>query len=218
MRSIVSLVILVASSSALAASPAKQSVCHQDGNGNFNLINISVNAVDAHLANHGDVLPGAYHPDADGDGFGAMDGLVLPCPAAGYTLDASDCDDTDITISPVAEDVCGDEIDNDCDLNADEDCGPVCPCAEADERWGAVLENGVPVGYCLDAPQQSGTGYYEDTIGYGQIAAFDYGPGATMCFLILPDQTNLLEITSEEAASCINDISAWLDANGAVCE
>jgi len=42
---------------ALAASEPKVDVCHLTGNGSYNLINVSANAVPAHLA-HGDGYPG----------------------------------------------------------------------------------------------------------------------------------------------------------------
>lgn len=44
--------------------------------------------------------------DVDGDGWSADD----------------DCDDADATVHPGAEEVCGDEVDQDCDGVADEDC------------------------------------------------------------------------------------------------
>ena len=53
--------VLIAASGAIAiGSPqAKVDVCHRTGNGSFHEINISGNALPAHLA-HGDVLPDQY--------------------------------------------------------------------------------------------------------------------------------------------------------------
>lgn len=158
-------------------------------------------------------------PDADGDGFGAMDGLVLHCPAAGYTLDASDCDDSDFTINPGAEDVCGDEIDNDCDLNADEDCGPACPCA-VNPDWTEALESGVPDLFCVDNAEFAGSYYTTDGVTYGYVVGVSvvgehgvcYGSGTGSFF-----DEYFMVITVEEGLACMNDISAWLDANGATC-
>ncbi|MEE8558375.1 MAG: putative metal-binding motif-containing protein [Myxococcota bacterium] len=45
--------------------------------------------------------------DQDGDGFG-------PC--------GGDCDESDPSISPVANEICGDGVDNDCDTVVDEGC------------------------------------------------------------------------------------------------
>jgi len=56
-----------------------------------------------------------YYVDDDGDGVGAGDG-VAAC-GLGPTLSevAGDCDDSDPTISPLADEVCGDGVDQDCD-------------------------------------------------------------------------------------------------------
>ena len=54
---------------------------------------MSENAVDAHLG-HGDVLPGAWYPDSDGDGFGDAGASPSECPeGAGYVDNADDCGD-----------------------------------------------------------------------------------------------------------------------------
>jgi hypothetical protein len=92
----------------------KVALCHWDKDaGAFDLINVSVNAANKHFANHGDVLPGAYYADADGDGYGA--GEVFACPAPGLVDNADDCDDTNAAVNPGADEIAGDGIDNNCD-------------------------------------------------------------------------------------------------------
>jgi M6 family metalloprotease-like protein len=45
--------------------------------------------------------PAAWHPDLDGDGFGDPDTTTAACEApAGWIADASDCDDTDASLTP----------------------------------------------------------------------------------------------------------------------
>ncbi|MBW3563151.1 MAG: S8 family serine peptidase [Acidobacteria bacterium] len=57
--------------------------------------------------------------DADGDGYCASD----------------DCDDNDASVNPGASEVCGDNIDNDCDGSVDEGCST---CTDADgDGWCA---------------------------------------------------------------------------------
>ncbi len=66
-----------------------------------------------------------YYRDADGDGFGnANDSILAGGPPEGYVADASDCDDGDAGVNPLADEVC-DGIDNNCDGNTDENAGPV---------------------------------------------------------------------------------------------
>ncbi len=60
-------------------------------------------------------LESTFYADADGDGFGDPDAMLYGCePAAGYTTDASDCDDANSGIHPDADELC-DTLDNDCD-------------------------------------------------------------------------------------------------------
>ena len=62
-----------------------------------------------------------YYRDGDGDGYGNPDASVLSSsPTAGYVTDNTDCDDTDISINPGADEVLSDQKDNDCDGLVDE--------------------------------------------------------------------------------------------------
>ncbi len=61
-----------------------------------------------------------WYLDDDGDGYGSEDDTYVSCSApSGYLADDSDCDDTDDTINPDADEVC-DYVDNDCDGSTDE--------------------------------------------------------------------------------------------------
>ena len=57
------LVAMLLTAAPLGAKPNKVDVCHLDGNGTYRLITIAEPAVDSHLSNHGDALPGDDHPD-----------------------------------------------------------------------------------------------------------------------------------------------------------
>ena len=61
--------------------------------------------------------------DADGDGY-----CECPsCPPAFYCLyDGDDCDDSNINVNPGADEICYNEIDDNCDGNIDEGCEPLC--------------------------------------------------------------------------------------------
>ena len=101
-------------------------MCHVTGSGAYVLLNFSSSALSAHLA-HGDVLPGAWYPDADGDGSGDDTAVPLVCPAVDYIENADDCDDGDGATGPGMEEIAdGDDID--CDGEIDE--GLACPCFE----------------------------------------------------------------------------------------
>jgi len=67
-----------------------------------------------------DGVTNEWYADADGDGFGDPDMPAEGCAEpTGHVHDATDCDDTQATVYPGAEEVC-DELDNDCDGGVDE--------------------------------------------------------------------------------------------------
>ena len=67
----------------------------------------------------------SYYFDADGDGYGNIDGLTLACPLnqpGNHVTNAEDCNDTDPGQNPAALEQCNGE-DDDCDGSTDEDNG-----------------------------------------------------------------------------------------------
>jgi hypothetical protein len=66
-----------------------------------------------------------YYEDADGDSFGTTNSQSACEKPTGYAELDGDCDDTDKTINPDADELC-DVIDNDCDGHIDVDGD--CPC------------------------------------------------------------------------------------------
>lgn len=62
-----------------------------------------------------------FYEDADDDGFGNIDEVVLACAAEdGFVSNGNDCDDEDAATYPSAPEQC-DEVDNDCDGTVDEE-------------------------------------------------------------------------------------------------
>ncbi len=62
-----------------------------------------------------------WNIDYDGDGYGVTDYQTLACDQpSGYVADATDCDDTDASVSPAASESCN-GVDDDCDGTVDED-------------------------------------------------------------------------------------------------
>lgn len=78
---------------------------------------------------NGEIDEGAtttFYVDADGDGFGDESNTTEGCEVpSGTTLDASDCDDTDADVSPGADEICSNDIDDNCDGRIDEVSGEV---------------------------------------------------------------------------------------------
>ena len=66
------------------------------------------------------LLQTRYYADADGDGYGDASNSYEGCEQVqGYVTNADDCNDSDQTVHPNAQEIC-DDIDNNCDGTVDE--------------------------------------------------------------------------------------------------
>ena len=75
-----------------------------------------------------------WYSDADGDGYGDLDGGVVSCdPPADSVTNAADCDDADDSVHPDADEICNDGLDNDCD-------GILGPCSEQVDAADIIIE------------------------------------------------------------------------------
>lgn len=124
----------------------------------------------------GDCTGNTYYRDGDGDGYGDLNDTTQACSVpTGYVSDSSDCDDNNPNINPAADELCGNGIDDNCDLNTDE-VGCYCDgnsmlsdlvtLYHFDNDWTDVSINGydgTPYGatFSTDAKLGSHTGDFE---------------------------------------------------------
>ncbi|MFT5682660.1 MAG: hypothetical protein ACI8RZ_003584 [Myxococcota bacterium] len=107
-----------------------------------------------------------WYADADGDGFGDRQRVfVSEAAPAGYTAKSGDCDDGEPGVSPSAVEVCGDDIDEDCD-----GCPAACDAAGETRLCGLSVETmhgdpGARYGEVLAAADTDGDGRDELLIG-----------------------------------------------------
>ncbi|MFN7147168.1 MAG: MopE-related protein, partial [Myxococcota bacterium] len=100
------------------------------------------------------VDPTTWFADRDDDGWGDAASTTAACDVpAGYVADAGDCDDTDATAAPDADETC-DGTDDDCDGTVDEDDAVDAPTwyvdADTDgfgDRARSARACAAPVGY-----------------------------------------------------------------------
>ena len=104
--------------------------------------------------------------DSDADGFGDPTNMVTACGQPnGFITDCSDCDDTNATINPGAMEIPGNDIDEDCDGVAQQQCW-------LDEDGDGFGDPGSPIA-C-----DSGQGEVDNDLDCDDSDA-DINPGAT---------------------------------------
>ena len=108
------------------------------------------------------VDPGTFtnwYYDADGDAYGDPSSIQAACePPWRYVDDASDCDDTDVSVNPDAAEVCLDGVDNDCD-GGPNDCGlPSGATVASADLTLSGLSTGSSFGYSMAVDDFDGDG------------------------------------------------------------
>ena len=86
-----------------------------------------------------------WYLDEDGDGWGVAGDSICDCdsdPANNYdALEAGDCDDGSPLVHPGADELCGDQVDNNCNGKKEEGCAPEATVLMP-VSGGANLSNG----------------------------------------------------------------------------
>jgi len=63
-----------------------------------------------------------YYYDGDGDGYGYYANFVTGSIQEGYVANSDDCDDSNANVNPGTTEICGDNLDNNCNGLVDENC------------------------------------------------------------------------------------------------
>ena len=156
-----------------------------------------------------------WYADNDSDGYGdSEDAGALYCAGpSGTTLDNSDCDDGDTTISPDATEVCDDGIDNDCSGDAPE-CGFTGDLTTADANTTFTGSNSFARHF--DANGDFDGDGYDDLLvsgsAYSSGSAYIYFGSATVADADL--DTDGVAILGDSAAYFGIDVASIGDSNG----
>ncbi len=96
-----------------------------------------------------------YYEDADSDGYGDSTETATDCAQpTGYVTDATDCDDTDADVNPGEQEVCDNDVDDDCDGTTDEEDATWYIDADSDTYGDSTVSQVIceqPTGYVADA-------------------------------------------------------------------
>ncbi len=145
-----------------------------------------------------------WYADVDGDGYGDASSSVHQCyQPTGYVSDDTDCDDTDDTAWPGADEYC-DGVDNDCDGSIDED-GEVVDgdtfYADADtdglgDADSTIVACDAPSGY-VDNP------YDCDDADASEPVVVDKASGSSAGAGTLSDPLDSIQDGVDRAAECV---------------
>jgi large repetitive protein len=153
-----------------------------------------------------DVL--TWYADTDGDTYGDAASTDIDCDQpSGFVSDATDCDDTDATVNPVATEVWYDGVDQDCDTASDYDADGDAYDADShggtdcDDTDGAVSPAAAEIWYDgVDQNCDAAGDYDADGDGYDSDAY-----GGTDC-----DDT--------EASAYVGGTDVWYDGIDGDCD
>ena len=85
---------------------------------------------------------GTYYRDLDGDGYGNLGNPIISFGAPlGYVGNNDDCDDWRASVHPGAVEICGNDIDEDCDGVADDGCTTPVDDDKDDDGYNASVDD-----------------------------------------------------------------------------
>jgi hypothetical protein len=141
-----------------------------------------------------------YWLDADGDGYGNPVVFEIACePPLGYVQNDFDCDDGDFSVSPDAEEICTDFVDNDCDGTAN-DCDLEGTFSVSEAPWTILgSTEDANVGYAVAGADVNGDGWSDLLVG-AMTESNAAGTQAGAAYLFLGPLTGSIETDKADAA------------------
>ena len=158
-----------------------------------------------------DPVDGAvWYADEDSDGYGDEANPQQTCEdTKGLLTTGGDCDDTDATVNPDAEEICNDRLDNNCDGTPDHCVWEV----EIDMRWELLIEANYPsedLSYSGSYGDLNGDGDIELILSsyYAYVEESDNRPGTVQVFE-LPLTESMTRLDADRFFTGENDADAF---------
>lgn len=143
-----------------------------------------------------------WYIDADADGFGDEGGGAPACTMpAGWFADATDCDPTDATAYPGADETCGDADDHDCNGLIDDSCMPEGQIYDA--AASVRIDGGGPgavIGYhpnSVATDDLDGDGFGDLVVGTGSVHTRGVSTGGAVYLLHGPLVSGIIESVAD---------------------
>ncbi|MCK6521277.1 putative metal-binding motif-containing protein [Myxococcota bacterium] len=143
------------------------------------------------------------YADADADGYGdPATGQIVCELSAGQVTDGEDCDDTDGSLSPAAEEICTDTLDNNCDGGVNEAC-PLCSDLSVVEYFDSFTTGATPL---------SGA---QTILGF-TLAEHDTDAGFSAAYDAAPPDVIVIDVPGSPVPSGVSDRIEDAISNGTI--
>ena len=131
-----------------------------------------------------------WYTDNDQDGYGTTSSISSCDPGSGYSLNSTDCDDGNSSVSPGSAEVCGNGLDDDCDGSYSENCSSSFYNCGGPGAFDSGQSHGCGFGgsrYVHKVRVSAGcndgeTGYYTVSFDDGSSVSFSAGCGTEHSF------------------------------------
>ncbi len=158
------------------------------------------------------------YADTDGDGFGAGTGRVFcSMPASGFSVNNTDCNNSNASIYPGAAEVCTNSIDDDCDGLVNEGC-PVVPAndgrASATLRVASNFPGCVNIFGNLAGATNSPEAQSAEPLGAGQDVWYRFVAGSNGARIQASSSSNDLVLEVQSSAGAMIDMENATSTGG----
>jgi parallel beta-helix repeat protein len=152
----------------------------------------SVILIDTSLTNIPSII---YYRDADNDGYGVTaDTLMRTSQPAGYVTQSGDCNDSNASVHPGAEEICGNGIDDNCDGQIDEKC-PLIPSLKINDVTVSSLQTKATLTVSVSSKSSQSINFNYATVNGTAVATKNYKSAQGTLTIPADSTSGLINVT-----------------------